>query len=126
MAKKLWSGRFKEEMSKSAEKFTSSIGFDKRLYKEDIVGSIAWANALKKAKVIKTTEAAKIIKGLKGILVGIEKGKIKLKEELEDIHMNIESLLIAKLGDIGKKLHTWRSRNDQVATDLRMYLKKEL
>jgi argininosuccinate lyase len=126
MAKKLWSGRFKAGMSKSAEKFTSSIDFDKRLYKEDVAGSIAWANALKRAKVITAAEANKIIKGLSGIMAGIEKGSIKLKEELEDIHMNIESLLIKKIGETGKKLHTGRSRNDQVATDLRLYLKKEI
>jgi len=113
-------------MSKSAEKFTSSIEFDKRLYKEDITGSIAWANALKRAKVISSAEAGKIIKGLKVISSGIAKGSIKLKKELEDIHMNIESLLIKKIGDTGKKLHTGRSRNDQVATDMRMYLKKEI
>jgi argininosuccinate lyase len=126
MAKKLWSGRFKEGMSKSVEKFTSSIDFDKRLFKEDVTGSIAWANALKRAKVITSAEAGKIIKGLKAISSGIEKGSIKLKKELEDIHMNIESLLIGKIGDTGKKLHTGRSRNDQVATDLRLYLKEEI
>jgi len=126
MAKKLWSGRFKEGMSKSVEKFTSSIDFDKRLFKEDVVGSIAWANALKRAKVLTSAEAGKIIKGLKAISSGIENGSIKLKKELEDIHMNIESLLINKIGETGKKLHTGRSRNDQVATDLRLYLKGEI
>jgi argininosuccinate lyase len=126
MAKKLWGGRFSGSMSKSVEKFTSSIDFDKRLYKEDVTGSIAWANALKRAKVITSAEAGKIIKGLKAISSGIEKGSIKLKKELEDIHMNIESLLIGKIGDTGKKLHTGRSRNDQVATDLRLYLKEEI
>jgi len=123
---KLWSGRFDQEMSKTVEKFTSSINIDKRMYCEDITGSIAWANALKKAKVITPAEASKIIKGLKGILEGIEKGKIKLKEELEDIHMNIESLLIGRIGEAGKKLHTGRSRNDQVATDVRLYLKHQV
>jgi argininosuccinate lyase len=126
MAKKLWSGRFKEGMSKSVEKFTSSIDFDKRLYKEDVTGSIAWANALKRVKVLTSAEAGKIIKGLKAISTGIGKGSIKLKKELEDIHMNIESLLINKIGETGKKLHTGRSRNDQVATDLRLYLKEEI
>ena len=113
-------------MSKSVEKFTSSIDFDKRLYKEDVTGSIAWANALKRAKVLTSAEAGKMIKGLKAISAGIENGSIKLKKELEDIHMNIESLLINKIGDAGKKLHTGRSRNDQVATDLRLYLKEEI
>jgi len=113
-------------MSKSVEKFTSSIDFDRRLFKEDVTGSIAWANALKRAKVITPAEAQKMIKGLKAISAGIEKGSIKLKKELEDIHMNIESLLIGKIGEAGKKLHTGRSRNDQVATDLRLYLKGEI
>jgi len=126
MAKKLWGGRFSGSMSKSVEKFTSSIDFDRRLFKEDVTGSIAWANALKRAKVITPAEAQKMIKGLKAISAGIEKGSIKLKKELEDIHMNIESLLIGKIGEAGKKLHTGRSRNDQVATDLRLYLKGEI
>jgi argininosuccinate lyase len=126
MAKKLWSGRFSEDMSKSVEGFTSSIRADARLYREDIAGSIAWANALKKAKVLSASEANKITRALKAILAGIEKGQIKLKEELEDIHMNIESLLIGKIGDTGKKLHTGRSRNDQVATDIRLNLKSEV
>jgi argininosuccinate lyase len=126
MAKKLWAGRFKGGMSRTAEKFTSSIDFDKRLFKEDVTGSIAWANALKRANVISPAEAAKIVKGLNGILSGIEKGTIKFKEALEDIHMNIEALLTKKIGEAGKKLHTGRSRNDQVATDLRLYLKKEI
>ena len=126
MAKKLWGGRFSGSMSKSVEKFTSSIDFDKRLFKEDVTGSIAWANALKRVKVLTSAEAGKIIKGLKAISAGIEKGKIKLKKELEDIHMNIENLLINKIGETGKKLHTGRSRNDQVATDLRLCLKEEI
>jgi argininosuccinate lyase len=126
MVKKLWGGRFSGSMSKSVEKFTSSIDFDKRLFKEDVTGSIAWANALKRVKVLTSAEAGKIIKGLKAISAGIEKGKIKLKKELEDIHMNIENLLINKIGETGKKLHTGRSRNDQVATDLRLCLKEEI
>jgi argininosuccinate lyase len=123
---KLWSGRFTQGMSKSVEDFTSSIVIDGRMYKEDICGSIAWANALKKAKVISSSEASKIIKGLNAILAGLDKGTIKLKDELEDVHMNIESLLTSKIGDTGKKLHTGRSRNDQVVTDLRLYTKKEM
>jgi argininosuccinate lyase len=126
MVKKLWSGRFSGDMSELVEKFTSSIDIDGRMYKEDIIGSIAWANALKKAKVITPAEASKIVSGLKSILAGLEKGTIKLKHELEDVHMNVESLLIAKIGETGKKLHTGRSRNDQVITDLRLYMKKEI
>jgi argininosuccinate lyase len=123
---KLWSGRFSQGMAKSVEDFTSSIAVDGRMFKEDICGSIAWANALKKAKVITAAETAKITKGLNAILAGLEKGTIKLKDELEDVHMNIESLLTSKIGEVGKKLHTGRSRNDQVVTDLRMYSKKEI
>jgi argininosuccinate lyase len=126
MANKLWSGRFTDGMAKSVEDFTSSINIDGRMYKEDIEGSIAWANALKKAKVITPAEASKIVKGLKVILAGLEKGTIKLKHELEDVHMNIETLLTSKIGETGKKLHTGRSRNDQVVTDLKLYLKKEI
>jgi argininosuccinate lyase len=126
MANKLWSGRFTDGMAKSVEEFTSSINIDGRMYKEDIEGSIAWANALKKAKVITPAEASKIVKGLKVILAGLEKGTIKLKHELEDVHMNIETLLTSKIGETGKKLHTGRSRNDQVVTDLKLYLKKEI
>jgi argininosuccinate lyase len=123
---KLWGGRFSETMAESVEKFTSSINFDNRMYWEDIQGSIGWANALKRAKVITAAEASKIIKGLKSILNGLESGKIKLNEELEDIHMNVEYLLISKIGEVGKKLHTGRSRNDQVATDVRMFVREEI
>jgi len=123
---KLWGGRFSETMARSVEKYTSSIGVDNRMYWEDVQGSIAWTNALKRAKVITAAEASKIIKGLKSILAGLESGKIRLQEGLEDIHMNIEYLLISRIGDAGKKLHTGRSRNDQVATDVRMYVREEV
>ena len=124
--KKAWSGRFQQPMAKSAEEFSSSVHFDVRLYKQDIVQSIAYARALFQARVLTGVECKKIIRALEAILRSMEAGKIKLKPELEDIHMNIESLLIEKAGDIGKKLHSGRSRNDQVATDLRMYLKYEV
>ncbi len=123
--KKAWAGRFREPMAKSAEAFSSSVHYDVRLYKQDIVQSMAYAQILVKANILTAKEAKKIIKALEAILVGIEKGKIKLKPELEDVHMNVESLLIEKVGDMGKKLHTGRSRNDQISTDLRMYLKYE-
>lgn len=123
MAQKAWSGRFKKAMSKATEDFTASIDIDKRLYKEDIVQSIAYARTLQKAKILSAAECKKIINGLKDILKGIDSKKIKFKKEFEDVHMNIETLLIQKIGAVGKKLHTGRSRNDQVATDLRMYIK---
>ena len=123
---KAWGGRFRMPLSKNAEKFTASIDFDKRLYKADILQSIAYAKALKKAKVLNEKELKKITNGLEGIMRGIESGRIKYSIEFEDIHMNIEKLLIDQIGDAGKKLHTGRSRNDQVSTDLRMYLKGEI
>ncbi|MBN2057914.1 MAG: argininosuccinate lyase [Candidatus Saganbacteria bacterium] len=124
-SKKAWSGRFQKAMAKSAEEFTSSTHYDVRLYKQDIVQSIAYAQTLLKAHVISAKEAKRIIKGLEAILKGMERGKVKLDPALEDVHMNIESMLISKIGDVGKKLHSGRSRNDQVSTDLRMYLKFE-
>lgn len=125
-SKKAWSGRFQQAMAKSAEEFTSSVNYDVRLYKQDIVQSIAYARALLKAKILTGAECKKIIKALEAILKGIGAGKIKLDLRLEDLHMNVESLLIEKTGDVGKKLHSGRSRNDQVSTDLRMYLKYEV
>jgi len=124
--KKPWAGRFTEAMDKSAEAFSSSVHYDVRLYKQDIVQSIAHARALLKVHILSVVECKKIIQALEAILKGIGSKKIKLKPELEDVHMNIESLLIEKVGEMGKKLHTGRSRNDQVATDLRMYIKYEV
>lgn len=126
MPKKPWAGRFTEETSQLLEDFTSSINFDKELYKYDIKGSIAWAKALNKAKVLSQSEYSKIVSALNKIEKDIEDGKIKLKNEYEDIHMAIEKILTGRIGDIGKKLHTGRSRNDQIATDMRLYLKDEI
>jgi argininosuccinate lyase len=123
--KKLWSGRFKEKTADIVEQFTESISFDKRLWKYDIEGSIAHAKMLAKQSIIPKKDADKIIKGLTEIYKEIESGKFKFRQELEDIHMNIESALIEKAGDIGGRLHTARSRNDQVALDLRLYLREE-
>ena len=123
---KPWAGRFKETMAESVEKFTASIDVDKRLFKQDIVQSIAYARALTKVQVLSGAECQKIIRGLQEIMKGIQHGRIELKRELEDIHMNIETILTEKVGEMGKKLHTGRSRNDQVATDLRMYVKYEV
>lgn len=125
-SKKAWGGRFRLPLSKSAELFSSSIHYDVRLYKQDIVQSIAYARTLQKAKVLTVAECKKIIQGLEDIMRKIASGKAELKIENEDIHMNIERMLIEKVGEIGKKLHTGRSRNDQVSTDLRMYLKWEI
>jgi argininosuccinate lyase len=124
--KKAWGGRFREPLAKTAEEFSSSIAYDSRLFKQDIVGSIAYARALIKAQVLSAAEAKKIIKALEEIMRGMASGRIALKSEFEDVHMNIETLLIAKIGETGKKLHAGRSRNDQVVTDVRMYVKYEV
>lgn len=124
--KKPWSGRFKEKTAEIVERYTESISFDKRLWKYDIEGSIAHAKMLSKQGIIPKKDADKIIKGLKEIYREIEDGKFKFKEELEDIHMNIETALIERVGEVGGKLHTARSRNDQVALDLRLYLRAEV
>lgn len=126
MKKKLWAGRFKKGTHKVAEKFSASIDFDKRLYKEDIEGSIAHATMLADEGIILKKEANTIIKGLKQIEKEIEKGAFPFREELEDIHLNIEKRLIEKIGDVGGKIHTARSRNDQIALDMRLYLRREI
>jgi len=124
--KKAWGGRFTKRTSKEVEEFTSSIEVDKRFYKFDILGSIAHAKSLFRAGVVSAKECNRIIKGLNAILKGIESRKLKLKVEDEDVHMNVERMLIDKIGNVAKKLHTGRSRNDQVSTDLRMYVKEEI
>lgn len=124
--KKPWAGRFAEKTAEIVEKYTESISFDKRLWRHDIQGSIAHAKMLARQGIISKQDAEKIIKGLKEIHDEIEQGKFIFREELEDIHMNIEAALIEKIGDTGGKLHTARSRNDQVALDLRLYLRDEI
>lgn len=123
---KLWGGRFSKETDKVVEHFHSSISFDSRLYKCDIRGSMAHARMLGRQGIISLEEAQLIIDTLEEIEKDIEAGKIVFQEEAEDIHMNVETLLIQRIGETGKKLHTARSRNDQVALDTRMYLKEEL
>ncbi len=123
---KLWGGRFEKSTDSFAEGFNSSIAFDSRMYKQDITGSIAHAKMLGKQGIITMEESAKIVNGLKDILLSIENGEVSFSVADEDIHMNIERLLIEKIGDTGKKLHTGRSRNDQVATDFRLYLVEEI
>ena len=123
---KLWAGRFQKETDTLVNDFNSSISFDARLYKEDIAGSIAHAKMLGKTGIIEEHEAEKIVEGLKAILSDIEAGQVEFSLENEDIHMNIETMLTQRIGDTGKRLHTARSRNDQVAVDFRLYVKKEI
>ena len=117
-----WGGRFKKQTAEKAQKFSSSISVDKKLYKEDISGSVAYAEALQSAGVINKSELAKIKSGLKQIKQKIESDKFNWQEALEDVHMNIESALEKIIGSAAKKLHTGRSRNDQVVTDLKLHL----
>ena len=121
----LWKGRFQKALSKTTNDFNSSISFDSRMYKEDIEGSIAHATMLGKCGIIKEEDAEDIVICLKGILNDIENGDLKIDMEAEDIHTFIEGELTKRLGDNGKRLHTSRSRNDQVAVDIKLYLKKE-
>jgi argininosuccinate lyase len=123
---KLWGGRFEKGTDKSVDDFNSSISFDSRMYQHDILGSIAHSNMLGKCGIISSEDSSLIQKTLKEILSDIEKGLIEFEIDAEDIHMNVEKILIERIGDIGKKLHTGRSRNDQVALDIRMYLKDEI
>ena len=123
---KLWGGRFEKTTDALVEDFHSSIRFDQRLYKEDIQGSIAHARMLGSVGVISEDEANDLIKGLAEILDDIQAGKVEFEIGAEDIHMNIEKLLTERIGQVGKKLHTGRSRNDQVALDLRLYLRTEI
>lgn len=123
---KLWKGRFLKAENSLAEEFNASIEVDQRLYKQDITGSIAHAKMLAKQGIISNEEALSIESSLLEILNDIECGRIQFTIEQEDIHMNIESILTERLGPIGKKLHTARSRNDQVAVDIRLYLKEEM
>jgi argininosuccinate lyase len=123
---KPWGGRFTESTDAFVEDFTASIGFDQRLYRHDIAGSIAHARMLAHVGIISEAEAAEIIAGLEQIRADIEQGNFDWSVGLEDVHMNIEARLIERIGETGKKLHTGRSRNDQVATDLRLYLRDEI
>lgn len=124
--KKIWAGRFTKETDKIVNDFNSSISFDARMYREDIEGSIAHATMLGKCNIIDLEESEAIVEELKNILNDIESGKLEFDFNAEDIHSFIEAELTKRLGDTGKRLHTARSRNDQVALDIRMYLKKEV
>lgn len=122
---KLWGGRFQKNTDKAVDDFNSSIRFDQRMYKEDIKGSIAHAKMLGRQGIIPEAEAYKIASALEEILTDIESGKIEFLVDAEDIHMNIEKILTEKIGVAGKRLHTGRSRNDQVTLDLKMHLMNE-
>lgn len=124
--KKPWGGRFKESTDELVEAFTASIHFDKRLYRYDIEGSIAHCRMLARQKIITAGEKEQIVDGLTAILRDIEEGSFQFSQEQEDVHMAIEKALIERIGDAGGKLHTGRSRNDQVSLDTRLYLRDEI
>ncbi len=123
---KLWAGRTDGHVDKLADDFNSSIHFDCRMYRQDITGSMAHAAMLASRHIITETEAETLIDGLAGILADIDAGTLPIDMSCEDIHMFVEQVLTERLGDVGKKLHTARSRNDQVALDIRMYLRDEI
>lgn len=123
---KLWGGRFQKSTDTLTDDFNSSIHFDQRMYRQDIQGSIAHVKMLGKQGIIPQEDSELIHKTLLEILSDIENGKVEFDVAAEDIHMNIEQILIARIGDVGKKLHTGRSRNDQVALDMRMYVREEI
>ncbi len=123
---KMWAGRFSKEVDETVNAFNSSISFDGRMYRHDIQGSIAHATMLGKCGIISEEDSVNIVKGLREILDDIESGKLELDMTAEDIHMFIEAELTKRYGDTGKRLHTSRSRNDQVAVDIRLYLRDEI
>lgn len=124
--KKAWSGRFRQETAPEVERFTESVSFDQRLYLQDILGSIAHVRMLAHRKILPSREAKRIEKGLREIAREIEAGRFRFSSKLEDVHMNVEARLIERIGDVGGKLHTARSRNDQVALDMRLYLREAI
>ncbi|MFB3100480.1 MAG: argininosuccinate lyase, partial [Gammaproteobacteria bacterium] len=123
---KPWGGRFSVATAAFVEQFTQSVSYDQRLYHYDIMGSVAHVSMLAKVGVLSRQESDQIIEGLESIEANIVQGDFKWETTLEDVHMNIETALIARVGDVGKKLHTGRSRNDQIATDIRLYLRDEV
>ncbi len=122
---KMWAGRFAKELNKEADDFNSSIHFDCKMYKQDITGSMKHATMLAMQKIITDDDCNKILAGLQSILDDLDSGALKFDMDAEDIHMFVESELTKRIGDVGKKLHTARSRNDQVAVDIRLYLRDE-
>jgi argininosuccinate lyase len=126
MASKPWSGRFSGRTDQRVEEFTQSISFDRRLFKQDIQGSRAHANMLSRVGLITAAECQQIVRTLSEIQAEIENGKFQFARDREDVHMHIEAALVEKLGDVGRKLHTGRSRNDQVATDIKLWVRESL
>ena len=122
---KMWAGRFSKALDKEADDFNSSIHFDCKMYKQDITGSMEHAAMLSACNIISQDESLQIIDGLQTILDDIDSGKLAIDTDAEDIHMFVEAQLTKRIGDVGKKLHTARSRNDQVAVDIRLYLRDE-
>ena len=125
MAEQMWGGRFAKSTDEMINEFQASINFDKRMYHEDIAGSIAHATMLCKVGILTEEDKNNIISGLKNILAKIEQGDFNFSVDLEDIHMNIEKRLTEAIGEAGGRLHTARSRNDQVALDTHMYVRRE-
>ena len=125
MAKAMWAGRFQKEENKEVNDFNSSISFDSRMYESDICGSIAHARMLGHQGIISKEDSELIIENLTKILEDINTGKLQFDMEAEDIHMFVEAELTKRIGDVGKRLHTSRSRNDQVALDIRLYLRNK-
>ena len=122
----LWQGRSSKAVDSRVNDFNSSIRFDARMIEQDIHGSMVHSAMLGKQGIIAKEESDKIIEGLKGILADIEAGKIHFSQDYEDIHMNVEEILTERIGDAGKRLHTARSRNDQVALDMKLYIRDEV
>ena len=122
----LWGGRFTKETDQLVYNFNASIDFDRKFYRQDIRGSIAHVKMLAKQGILTEEEGRQIVQGLEGILQDVESGKLEITSEYEDIHSFVEAVLIDRIGDAGKKLHTGRSRNDQVALDMKLYIRDEL
>lgn len=125
-SKRMWSGRFTDGQDPRVDEINASIGFDRRLAREDVAGNLAHARMLAKIGVLTAEELASVETGLNELLAEIESGQFRFREDLEDVHMNIEAALTAKIGPVGAKIHTGRSRNDQVALDLRLHLRSEV
>ena len=123
---KLWGGRFTKETNQLVHNFNASISYDQKFYKQDILGSIAHVTMLEKQHILTPEEKDQIVNGLQGILSDIESGALEITGEHEDIHSFVEANLISRIGDAGKKLHTGRSRNDQVALDMKLYTRDEI
>ena len=122
----LWGGRFTKETDQLVYNFNASISFDQKFYEQDIRGSIAHVKMLAKQQILTESERDQILEGLKGILEDVRSGKLKISDKYEDIHSFVEATLIDRIGDAGKKLHTGRSRNDQVALDMKLYVRDEI